>query len=455
MKSSEFKVLVVDDDFNYAETCARVIVSAGFHASAVGSASGALACLQAEGDIRLVLTDLKMPRIDGLQFLREIKTRHGDVDVIVMTGYGSIESAVQAIKEKATDYITKPFDRDELINAIQKVYKVWKLEHEVQRLRRALGEKLDVGGFVFKSALTQDVYDRVLSAAGCDCTVLITGESGTGKELLAKAIHKNSRRCAGPFIAVNCGALPTDLMESELFGYKKGAFTGADRDYAGLFMAAHGGTLFLDEIVEMRPETQTKLLRSIQERAIRAIGSVEETRVNARFIAATNADVKAALARKQLREDLFYRLNVIPIAVPPLRNLRDEIPDLIRFLLAKGNRQHAHQIEGVDDHAMDLLVHYPWPGNIRELENVVEGFFSVSKQRMITVRDLPAQILAERNVASSPEPVPSFLEAERDLILRALREAKGNKSKAAEILGISRPRLYKKMERYQIDEAQV
>jgi two-component system response regulator HydG len=182
---------------------------------------------------------------------------------------------------------------------------------------------------------------------------------------------------------------------------------------------------------------------------------VHETRIDVRFIAATNANVKAALAKKQLREDLFYRLNVIPIAAPPLRSLSDEIPDLIRFLLAKGNRQHAHQIEGVDDHAMELLVHYPWPGNIRELENVVEGFFSVSKQSTITPRDLPAELRAERNVAFSPEPVPSFLEAERELILRALREAKGNKSRAAEILGISRPRLYKKMGRYGIDEAQV
>jgi len=452
MKPQDFAVLIVDDDLAYAETCARALAGGGFSAEAVGSSAQALSRIGMKS-IDLVLTDLRMPEMDGLQLLRRIRIGEHPPDVIMMTGFGSIDSAVQAMKEGALDYITKPFDRAELLCRVRNAYDRRCLRDSLESPEPASVQDLKYDGYLFKSPLMQRVYARVRSAARCDCSVLITGESGSGKELIARAIHENSRRCEGAFVALNCGALSGELIESELFGYRKGAFTGADRDRQGLFAAASGGTLFLDEFVEMDPATQSKLLRAIQERKIRPVGAVEETRVDVRFVAATNCSLARALEEKRLREDLYHRLNVIPIEMPPLRKMRDEIPELLHYLLASGAEKHGHRIETLDDHALECLISYKWPGNIREAENLIDRLMTITSGDVIHVADLPKHVvLAEEPPGETYEPVPSFSDAERDLIVRALRQARGNKTKAADILGISRPRLYKKIERYGISE---
>jgi DNA-binding NtrC family response regulator len=453
MKEKEFKVIVVDDDIGYAKTCAKVIARSGYTVAAFGTAEEALEAIHLEADISLLLTDLKMPGKDGLELLHEAKSINSSLEIIIMTGYGTIESAVRAMKHRATDYITKPFDSGELLDAIERVYKVWRLQHEVKRLKRALSDSLKLEGFVFTSALMSKVYDRILSACRCGCAVLVSGESGTGKELIARAIHANSTRSNRPFVAINCGALSSSLIESELFGYRRGAFTGADRDYDGLFIAADGGTLFLDEITEMLPGTQAKLLRAIQERAVRFLGSVAERKIDVRFIAATNCDIRTALTQNILREDLYHRLNVISIESPPLRKMKEEIPALLNYFLQVGNEKHAGKIRRIDDSAMKQLIDYPWPGNIREVENLIESLIAQAKSEVVTLQDLPPDIanFQETDVAQGNS-VPTFSEAERDLIIRALKEAKGNKSRVAEMLAISRPRLYKKIELYDIKD---
>lgn len=452
MKSKEFGILVVDDDVEYASTCAMVIERAGYVVAAKSTADEAMQAITSDTTIRLVLTDLRMPGVDGLQLLREIKAHDPGIEVVIMTGYGSIESAIEAIRARAAEYISKPFDKHELLNAISKLYEMWRLQDEVRRLKSVLRERLDIDGFLFPGRKMTEVYRRALAATRCDCTVLITGESGTGKELFAQAIHKSSRRAAGPFIAVNCSTLTGDLMGSELFGHRRGAFTGADRDHEGLFLAADKGTLFLDEIAEMPQEMQVRLLRSLQERAVRPVGSVKEIRIDVRFISATNANVQRALSERRLREDLFHRLNVIPIHLPALRDMPDDIPALVDHFIANANETHTHTVQSVDESAMALLVAYAWPGNIRELENLIARIFSVDLAEVITVRNLPPHIARTKSrVTGGLGPVPELSQAERDLVIRALREAKGNKSKAAKILGISRPRLYKKIKLYDLD----
>jgi DNA-binding NtrC family response regulator len=394
-----------------------------------------------------------MPQTDGLELLREIKLRHASIAVIIMTGYGTIKSAVQAIKDDATDYVTKPFNKEELLNAVKKVYQVWKLEREIEQLKRVVSDRLQLDGFIFKNAAMAEVYDRVSSAAKCSCSVLISGESGTGKELIARAVYRNSGRSDGPFVPINCSAISSNLIESELFGYRKGAFTGASRDYDGLFVAADGGTLFLDEIAEMPGATQAKLLRAVQEKSVRPVGALEERRVNVRFIAATNMKVKDALAKGLLREDLYHRLNVIQIDLPPLRRMREEIPDILEYFIGKKSTPNNSPVFTFDASAIERLETYSWPGNIRELENLVDRLLAQGVSDVVRVRDLPEDMIkASTRSGEDDDSIPSFSEAERELIVRALRESKGNKSRAAEILGISRPRLYKKIEEYGIKE---
>lgn len=452
MSKSDYHILIIDDDLEYAETCAGTLERAGYVAVAKDSPKSGLAEIAENKKIALVLTDLQMPNMNGIDFLKEIKRQQSSIDVIIMTGYGTIESAVKAVKAGAGEYITKPFDKDELLNAVRKVFKVWELQEEVRRLKRLMSEKLRLEGFVFKSEAMSTVYKRIAAAARCNCSVFISGESGTGKELVARAIHRNSSRGEGPFVPINCSALTSTLIESELFGHRKGAFTGANENHDGLFLAAEDGTLFLDEIAEMEHRTQSKLLRSIQERSVRPIGSVDEIPVNVRFIAATNRVVEDALKSKQLREDLYHRLNVIQISMPPLRTMRDEIPELmVELLLIKG-KEHKRDSCRFDDTAMAALQSYSWPGNIREAINVVERCLVNTEGVTISISDLPEQISNSQVRIKQGETIPTFDEAERDLVVRALRQSSGNKSQAAEMLGISRPRLYKKIEQYGIEE---
>lgn len=453
MSENGFNILVVDDDLGYAQTCARTLDRAGYNARALGSPNEALDLIRINSDISLVLSDLKMPQMDGIEFLTQVKKIDGTVEVIIMTGYGTIESAVRAIKSKALDYITKPFDKDELLSTVGKVHKVWSLQNEVRQLRKMVSDELQLEGFVFNNSKMTKVYNRIKSAARCHCSVFISGESGTGKELIARAIHVNSHRADGPFVPINCSALSSDLIESELFGYKKGAFTGANQDYDGLFVAASDGTLFLDEISEMATGTQAKLLRSIQERRVRPVGAVDERPVNIRFVTATNRSVADALAKNLLREDLYHRLNVIQIEVPPLRTMRESIPELLEFLVDQKAAEHGKEIISFDRSSLEALQNYSWPGNIREAVNIVERLIVEAVSNVITSADLPAHITdVHKQYVVDESGVPTFSEAECDLIIRALHQSKGNKSKAAEILGISRPRLYKKIEQYNIKE---
>jgi len=453
MSKSDFHILVVDDDLEYAQTCARTLERAGYLVQAKDSPAAALEEISIDKDVALVLTDLQMPDMDGISLLEAIKSQRSVIEVVIMTGYGTIESAVKAVKAGASEYITKPFDKDELINAARKVYKVWELQQEVSRLKQLVSEKLQLDGFVFKNKAMSIVYQRITAAARCHCSLFITGETGTGKELVARAIHHNSARADGPFVPVNCGAIMDSLIEAELFGYRKGAFTGANDDRGGLFAAADQGTLFLDEIVEMAIGTQSKLLRSIQERRIRPVGAVDEIPVNVRFIAATNQRLEGALKENQLREDLYHRLNVIQINMPALRDMPDEIPDLLQFLLASKSEEHQRGDCKFDKTALNTLQSYSWPGNIREATNIVERCLVNNESGIIGTQDLPVEITTPQNHFHSTEAIPTFDQAERDLVVRALRESNGNKSQAAELLGISRPRLYKKIDQYDIDES--
>lgn len=453
MSKSEFHILVIDDDLEYAETCARTLERSGFVVNAKSSPEAGLKEIAQDRNIDLVLTDLQMPDMDGIEFLKAIKRQKSSVEVIIMTGYGTIESAVRAVKAGAGEYITKPFDKDELLNAVRKVFKVWRLQKEIRLLKQLVNEKLQLEGFIFKNEAMGTVYKRITAAAHCHCSVFISGESGTGKELVARAIHRNSSRCDGPFVPINCSAITGTLIESELFGYRKGAFTGADRDHDGLFTAADHGTLFLDEIADMEPGTQAKLLRSIQERCVRPVGSVDEIPVDVRFIAATNRKIEDTLKDKLLREDLYHRLNVIQINIPPLRRMRDEIPELLASLLITKGEEHQKDRCKFDDAAMAALQNYSWPGNIREATNVVERCLVNTDSLTIGTQDLPEQITSRQGPHKPEETVPTFDEAERDLVVRALRQANGNKSQAAELLGISRPRLYKKIQQYGIKES--
>jgi DNA-binding NtrC family response regulator len=453
MSKSDFHILVVDDDLEYAQTCARTIERVGYSVQAKDSPASVLEEIALDEEVALVLTDLQMPHMDGISLLEAIKSQRSVIEVVIMTGYGSIESAVKAVKAGACEYITKPFDKDELLNAVQKVFKVWELQQEVSRLKQLVSDKLQIDGFIFKNKAMSTVYQRISAAARCHCSVFITGESGTGKELVARAIHQNSPRVGGPFVPVNCSAITDSLIEAELFGYRKGAFTGANDDRAGLFAAADQGTLFLDEIVEMAIGTQSKLLRSIQERRIRPVGAVDEIPLNVRFIAATNRRVEGVLKEKKFREDLYHRLNVIQINMPALRDMPDEIPDLLQNLLASKSKEHQRGDCEFDMAALAELQGYSWPGNIREATNIVERCLVNTESGIIGTQDLPVEITTPRKQFHSIDTIPTFDQAERDLVVRALRESNGNKSQAAELLGISRPRLYKKIEQYDIDES--
>ncbi len=455
----EIKILVVEDDPEMGDTCVKLFRHHGMTPVLVSSGRAALEAIQRDSSIRIVLTDLKMPEMDGVELLQKIKEFDAEIEVIIMTGYGTIQNAVQALKLGAADYITKPFDSVELLRSVEKIMNLLNLQREVSDLRRELASKYGYGNIIGQSKQMRQVFERARAAAQVDSPVLIYGESGTGKELVARAIHYNGHRSKGPFVPVNCGALPEELIESELFGYKKGAFTGAVRDSIGLFRAADGGTLFLDEITEIPQATQVKLLRALQDKKIRPVGGTEEIYVDLRIIAASNKNLNQALSDGSLREDLYYRLGVIVIELPPLRERQEDIPFLVQHFIDKFNRQFRRNVKKIDKEALDALMAYRWPGNVRELENVMEGIFVLrAPSETITRLDLPPNIRgsvskaypANREEVERDLPLCPLSDMEREAIARALRACHGNKSKAAEMLGISRTRLYKKMRVYKL-----
>jgi DNA-binding NtrC family response regulator len=462
--AAKASVLVVDDDAEFARMLERLLVSEGYAARHAFSARAALDAL-ARAPADIVLTDMNMPDGSGIELLRTVRARHPAAEVVIMTGYGTIATTVEAMRLGAADFIPKPFENQELLLHLEQVAKVRALEREVARLEGELGERWGVRNLIGAAPAMGRVFDRIDAAARGRSSVLVSGESGTGKELVARAIHYGGERAKGPFKPINCAALPREIIESELFGHVRGAFTSAHEAHEGLFRAAHRGTLFLDEVAEMPSETQAKLLRALEEGKVRPVGATSEVDVDVRIIAATNRDPAACVRSGTLREDLFYRLAVISIELPPLRERLEDIPLLLRHFTAQMNERFGRHVRNFAPGAVEALMKYAWPGNIRELRNVVEGAFALSKGDEIGLADLPAKIAPRAGVAGGPAArddegeVPALEEALRDLelrlILRALRVARGNKSQAADLLRVSRKRIYRKLEEYGIPADEV
>ncbi|MHC4158450.1 MAG: sigma-54-dependent transcriptional regulator [Planctomycetota bacterium] len=457
--SRTVNILVVEDDTAMRQSCAKLFRLEGYGVREACSGADALDHIKKQGDIDIVLTDIKMPEMDGMTLLKEIKSLDSGIVVVLMTGYGSIKSAIEAMKHGAADYITKPFDTTELLMTISKIVRLSSLQEEVTRLQSELHDKYRFENIVGTSPAMMQVYEKIEAARKVDSAVLICGESGTGKELVAKAIHYDGLRASKPFVPVNCAAMPKELVESELFGHKKGAFTGALRDSAGLFRTAEGGTIFLDEILDMPYESQAKLLRVLQEKQIRSVGETEEIPVDVRIIASTNQDVDEAISNSKFRKDLYYRISVIRIDLPALRSRLDDITVLVRHFITKFNSIFQQTIKGIDTEALNVLTNYNWPGNVRELESAIENAFAFADSEVIYKSGLPSYITEGIEAKKHSLPgnkgemgVSTLFEAEKKLLVRTLKAANGNKTRAAQLLGISRPRLYKMMQRHGIRE---
>jgi two-component system response regulator HydG len=452
-RSAMNKILVVDDQRNMRTTLALILRGAGYE---VAEAENAIeACELAAENYDVIITDLRMGATTGFDVLHCIKEASANSEVIVMTAYGTIESAVEAMRLGAFDYIQKPFHEDELLARVGKAIEKRRLSQDVAHLTSEFKDRYQLGHIVGRSPAIRDLLARTVRIAPTDAIVLITGESGTGKELVAKAIHANSKRASRPFIPVNCAAITETLLESELFGHARGAFTGAAVARKGLFEEADGGTFFFDEIAETPLTFQAKLLRAIQEREIRRVGENKPVTVDVRIIAATNQDLLTAVAEKRFRQDLYYRLNVARLLLPPLRERREDIPILLSYFLDKYNRKmsaRARFHEGV----FDALTQYDFPGNVRELEHMIEQAVALVNDGLICADDLlPATSTGPSEGKSGSSRPPRLLagvadQAERSAIERALSECEGNRAKAAELLGISPTTLWRKMTRMKI-----
>lgn len=450
--SDERSILIVEDDAELRATCARMLSSAGYPVQSAEHGEAALAELASNPNYSLVLLDLKLPGMNGEDVLEKIKELNREIKVIIMTGYATVKSAVRTMKLGAVDYLIKPFEKDELLALVAQQFRVGELEQRVEQLQAELRGRYGFDSIVGQSKKMDVVFERILAARKNKATVLITGDTGTGKELIARAIHYTGSCAAGPFVAINCAALPEALIESELFGHSKGAFTGAIKASVGLFRSAQGGTILLDEVFDMPLETQTKLLRALQERVVRPVGGLTEEPIDVRVIAATNRDPVEAMESGGLRKDLFYRLSVITIRVPPLRERREDILLLIDHFAARFAETYGFRIGNLEDKAADILTQYAWPGNIRELENLVERWFAMDRTDSVTVSDLPTHMRAQVGRVVAPvrgfddarvDAITPLRDAERVLAFRALEAAGQNKSKAADMLGISRKKLYK------------
>ncbi|SNB44735.1 sigma-54 dependent transcriptional regulator [Geobacter sp. DSM 9736] len=445
------QILIIDDDTSLRRVLEYNLQEEGYEVltAADGEAGMALFDLHRPP---LVITDLKMPGMNGFQLLAAVKERAPETLVIVITAFGAVETAVEAMKLGAYDYITKPFNRDELKLVVRKALQLKGLSDENQRLREELTDRADFRNIVGISRRMEQVFQVVRKVADSEATVLITGESGTGKELIARAVHSLSSRRKGPFIPINCAAIPRDLLESELFGHVKGAFTGAIRDKTGKFQMADGGTLFLDEVGELPLELQPKLLRALQERSVEPVGGHGEQKLDVRVVAATNMDMEKAIEEGTFREDLYYRLSVIPLHLPPLRERRDDIPVLVKHFATKhGAPQVTFSAE-----AMNAMQNYRWPGNVRELENSVERILIMRNGDVINISEIPDKIRegrAERGgakIVNLPEEGYSLEQLEREIVVEALERNGWNQTQAARFLRIPRHTLIYRMEKYNI-----
>ena len=442
------KVLVVDDEPSILRLLNEALTQWGYQVTTAANAREAIEALRT-GLFDAAITDIRMPDMSGLELLREIKKHDDAIEVLVMTGYPTIASAVEALKEGAYDYLSKPLILDELRHLMARVTERRFLKGEVHSLRARLGEELVVNELVGNSPPMQRVKDIIAKVAATDSPVLIEGDSGTGKELVAAAIHRLSARAKGPFIPVNCSAIPEDLLESEFFGHVRGAFSGAVSDALGLFRGAHDGTIFLDEIVELSPALQVKLLRVLQEMQVRPVGSTKAYPVDVRVIAATNRDIEKAIADGGFRQDLYYRLNVVRISLPPLRARRDDVPALVNHFLRRFNRRFRRDVRSIAHDALAALSAYDFPGNVRELENLIERAFAMGAREQITLGDLPS--LAKAAVVgpgAATGAIPQLADVEKELILRALAYYTDDKEAAARALGISRRTIYRRLKEY-------
>jgi two-component system response regulator HydG len=446
------RILIVDDDHDLCVTLEQTLAEDGFQVTPRASAEDALALLDAE-DFDVVVTDLKMNGTNGLELCRRIVERRADLPVVVITGFGSLETAVGAIRAGAYDFVTKPFKVQDIALTLERAVRHKQLCEEVKRLRTIVNSSQASDEMLGASEPMQKVVDLVNRVAGTETSVLVTGESGTGKELVAKAVHARSRRAQGPFVAINCAAMPESLLESELFGHVKGAFTDARQAREGLFLRANGGTLMLDEIGEMAHGLQAKLLRVLQERAVRPVGGDKEIPFDTRIIAATNRDLDTEVAERRFREDLFYRINVVRIHVPPLRTRGSDVLTLAQHFIERFSATHRTNVKGLSSQAAARLMAYSWPGNVRELQNCIERAVALTRYEVLGVDDLPEKLREyrpQRVIIDSEDPseLLPMDEVERRYVLRVLQAVAGNKTLAAQVLGFDRRTLYRKLERY-------
>jgi DNA-binding NtrC family response regulator len=440
VESRKAAILIVEDESKMRRLLELNLGEDGFSTFSGEDAETGLKLLQ-QNSIDLVLTDLKLPGMDGLEFLQTIKRQNAALPVVVMTAFGSVETAVEAMKAGASDYVLKPFSLTEMRMVIHKELDVRNLREENRSLREALGKRYSHPNIVARSPKMQDVLATVERVAPTNSTVLLGGESGVGKDLIARAIHEKSLRAKGPFVKINSTAIPENLLESELFGFEKGAFTGAVASKPGKFELADKGTLFLDEIGDVPPATQVKLLRVLQEREFERLGGTRTVKVDVRLVAATNRDLREALEQGTFREDLYYRLNVVPIDIAPLRERREDIPDLVDLFISRFNAESRKPIEGITPEAMQIMVNYHWPGNVRELQNIVERACALSKGTMLDAADIRLDTRAPKAANGPTGFLPDGMTLEQwedEMVQEALRRANGNKSQAARLLGLSR-----------------
>jgi len=461
MKQAETRgrLLVVDDEENQRQMLAGILTRAGFEVVTTADGRQALASLE-QGQIDLLLTDQRMPGMDGLELLKEVQRISPELPVVLMTAFGSVSTAVQAVKRGAADYLTKPFERDELLLVIEKSLRQRRLADEVVSLRGVLENRYRLGNIIGAGPAMQEVFSLIERVARTDVPVLILGESGTGKELVARAIHQNSSRPDGPFVALNCAAIPENLLESEFFGHTKGAFTGAVCAHAGRFEQADGGTLFLDEIGAMRIDLQAKLLRAIQESEVQRLGSTTTRRVDVRILAATGEDLEQAIQQRTFRDDLYYRLNVVPIHLPALRERTEDLPLLIDHFLVRSCEKFERDPISLSPEALEILQRHSWPGNVRELENCVERMAVLSRSGKVAAEDLPPAlrkgIPAESGHSQFELPAEGVRlpELEGYLIRQALSRTRGSLGPAARLLGISYKTLQYRIRKHSLDREQ-
>ncbi len=450
-------ILVIDDEANMRHLLSALLTKQGYKVDVAGNGAEGLDWMN-RGQYDFVLCDLRMPVMDGMAFLERVRSKGWGATMIMMSAYGTIDQAIETVKQGAYDYISKPFKLEEILLVLRKAEERERLRQENKQLKErieAIDSQRAFGGMVGKSKAMQEIFRLAEKVARHSTTVLITGESGTGKELVAKGIHAVGKGSEAPFVAVNCGSIPETLLESEFFGYAKGAFTGAERDKKGLFEEAHHGTLFLDEIGELPLDLQVKLLRVLQEGEVRRVGEGKSRKVEVRVLAATNKELSDLVGQGEFREDLYYRLNVLNIHIPPLRQRMEDMPSLCRFMVHKCTARLGGDIQEISPAAMELLMRHDWPGNVRELENVLERALILADKQTILPQHLPEQLGGRQERRRIDDVLGTYslkkakIIMEKQLIGRAMEATKGNKSKAAQLLELSYPALLAKLKEYE------